>query len=160
MPIYEFYCQPCNTIFSFFSRGINTNASPACPRCNGRLQRRMSTFACIGKAEENNEVGDLPLDEARLTAAMGKLAAEAETLNEDDPKQAANLMRKFTEMAGVKLGDGMQEAIRRLEAGEDPESIEADMGDVLEQEDPFAPETGKAKKQRAQPLRDATLYEL
>ena len=32
--------------------------------------------------------GDLSLDEARLTAAMGKLAAEAETLNEDDPKQS------------------------------------------------------------------------
>jgi hypothetical protein len=30
----------------------------------------------------------------------------------------------------------MEEALRRMEAGEDPEKIEEDMGDVLE-EDPF-----------------------
>ncbi len=160
MPIYEFYCTPCNTIFSFFSRSINTTAAPACPRCGAGLERRMSLFACIGRAAENDADADLPVDEGRLAAAMGRLAAEAEGLNEDDPRQAAGLMRKFSEMTGVKLGDGMQEALRRMAAGEDPDSIEADMGDILEQEDPFAPGGGPAKRRRATPLRDETLYEL
>ena len=160
MPIYEFYCKPCNTIFSFFARNINTTAVPNCPRCSIALERRMSTFACIGKAEESDMAGELPFDEARLTAAMGKLAAEADTLKEEDPRQAANLMRKFTDMTGVKLGDGMQEALRRIEAGEDPEAIEADMGDVLEQEDPFTPDAGSVKQRRIKPHRDETLYEL
>jgi putative FmdB family regulatory protein len=160
MPIYEFYCTPCNTIFSFFSRSINTTAAPACPRCGAGLERRMSLFACIGRAVAGDADADLPVDEARLTAAMGKLAAEAETLNEDDPRQAAGLMRRFSEMTGVKLGDGMQEALRRMAAGEDPDSIEADMGDILEQEEPFAPGGGTAKRRRAGPLRDETLYEL
>jgi hypothetical protein len=31
----------------------------------------------------------------------------------------------------------MEEALRRMEAGEDPEQIEAEMGDLLEGEDPF-----------------------
>jgi len=160
MPIYEFYCTPCNTIFNFFSRSVNTTAAPACPRCKGALQRRMSTFACIGRAADTDEAADLPIDEARLTAAMGRLAAEAESLDENDPRQAANLMRKFSEMTGVRLGDGMQEALQRMEAGEDPDSIEADMGDVLEKEDPFAPGGARSGQRRAAPLRDETLYEL
>ena len=160
MPIYEFYCATCDTIFSFFARSVNTTAAPACPRCSAQLKRRMSLFACIGKAGENDEAPDMPLDEARLTAAMGKLAAEAEGMNEEDPRQAANLMRKFTEMTGVKLGDGMQEAIRRMEAGEDPDSIEADMGDALEHEDPFAPGSRSAQHRHTKPRRDETLYEL
>ena len=160
MPIYEFYCEPCNTIFNFFARSINTTAVPDCPRCSTPLKRRMSMFACIGRAGEKDEMADMPFDEARLSAAMDKLAAEAESMNEEDPRQAANLMRKFTEMTGVKLGDGMQEALRRMETGEDPDSIEADMGDVLEQEDPFAPGSSRAQQRRTKPRRDETLYEL
>jgi putative FmdB family regulatory protein len=160
MPVYEFYCTPCNTIFSFFSRRINTNAAPACPRCSAPLERRMSVFACIGKSADSDEASDLPVDESRLAAAMGALAAEAEHMNEEDPRQAAHLMRKFSEMTGVKLGDGMHEALQRMEAGEDPDSIEADLGDVLEQEDPFAPGAPAARQRRTAPLRDDTLYEL
>ncbi|XCN71926.1 MAG: FmdB family zinc ribbon protein [Candidatus Electrothrix aestuarii] len=33
MPIYEFYCQDCNTIFNFFSSRINTEKRPDCPKC-------------------------------------------------------------------------------------------------------------------------------
>ncbi|MCK4728291.1 MAG: zinc ribbon domain-containing protein, partial [Desulfobacterales bacterium] len=33
MPIYEFYCEDCNTIFNFFSRSVNTTKRPPCPRC-------------------------------------------------------------------------------------------------------------------------------
>ena len=159
MPIYEFYCEPCNTIFNFFSRSVNTAATPACPRCGKPLERRMSMFACIDKTTEG-EGGEPFLDETRLASAMGKLAAEAETLNEDDPRQAANLMRKFSEMTGVRLGDGMQEALQRMESGEDPDSIEADMGNVLDQEDPFTPENTAVKRKASKPGRDDTLYEL
>jgi len=160
MPIYEFYCEPCNTIFSFFARSINTTAIPLCPHCSTKLKRRMSMFACIGKTGEGDAAAELPLDEAKLTAAMGRLATEAENINEEDPRQAVNLMRKFTEMTGVKLGDGMQEALRRMEAGEDPDSIEADIGDALEHEDPFASGSSGTKHLHTTPLRDETLYEL
>lgn len=160
MPIYEFYCEPCNTIFNFFARSINTTSVPNCPRCHAPLKRRMSMFSVTGKNNDGDEATDLPLDEARLTTAMGKLAVEAENMNEEDPRQAVNLMRKFTEMTGVKLGNGMQEALRRMEAGEDPDSIEADMGDVLEHEDPFALNNYTVKHRRTAPRHDETLYEL
>ena len=106
---------------------------------------------------------DLPFDEGKMEKAMQMLAGEAENINEDDPRQAANLMRKLTDMTGLELGPGMQEALKRMESGEDPETIEAEMGDLLEQEDPFAlPEkkgTSKGLKRPA-PTRDETLYDL
>ena len=35
-------------------------------------------------------------------------------------------MRKLTDVTGLKLGPGMEEALNRMEAGEDPEQVEAD----------------------------------
>ena len=52
MPIYEFYCPDCNTLFNFFSRTVNTTKTPNCPKCNIRpLERQMSAFAFTGKAK-------------------------------------------------------------------------------------------------------------
>jgi hypothetical protein len=78
-----------------------------------------------------------PIDEAKMEKAMAMLAGEAEKLNEDDPRQAAQLMRKLTDATGISLGSGMEEALHRLERGEDPDRIEEEMGDLLEGEEPF-----------------------
>jgi putative FmdB family regulatory protein len=164
MPIYEFFCEDCNTIFNFFSRTVNTSKKPKCPKCKKKtLSRQMSRFAFTGKAKEDGEIDDLPIDEGKMEKAMQMLAGEAESINEEDPRQAANLMRKLTDMTGLQLGPGMQEALKRMEAGEDPEAIEAEMGDLLEQEDPFAlpDKKGAAKgSRRSAPTRDETLYDL
>ena len=164
MPIYEFYCEDCNTIFNFFSKSVNTTKKPKCPQCKtATLSRQMSAFAFTGKAKEDGDLADLPFDESKMEKAMQMLAGEAEKINEDDPRQAANLMRKLTDMTGLELGPGMQEALKRMEAGEDPDAIEAEMGDLLEGEEPFAlPETkGTAKgRKRPAPKRDETLYDL
>ena len=164
MPIYEFYCEDCNTIFNFFSRSVNTTKKPKCPVCKTKtLSRQMSAFAFTGKAKEDGDMDDLPFDEGKMEKAMNMLAGEAENINEDDPRQAANLMRKLTDMTGMELGPGMQEALKRMEAGEDPDAIEAEMGDLLEDEDPFLmPEKkgGKKGTKRAAPKRDDTLYDL
>ena len=166
MPIYEFYCQQCHTIFNFFSKTINTEKVPNCPRCqDAPLERKMSMFARTGVAEEKDAGGldDLPLDESKMEKAMQVLEKEAGKIDEDDPRQAANLMRRLSDMTGIQLGDGMNEALNRLERGEDPDSIEAEMGDLLENEDPFImPEAkGKPLKRRvAAPRVDETLYDL
>jgi putative FmdB family regulatory protein len=163
MPIYEFYCHRCNTIFNFFSRTINTTKQPDCPTCKaGKLERRMSAFAVTGRAKEPGDMDDLPIDESKMEHAMQMLAGEAGNINEDDPRQAADLMRKLTDMTGLELGSGMQEALRRMEKGEDPEQIEAEMGDLLENEDPFqlAAKKGGRAGGRPAPRRDETLYDL
>ena len=163
MPIYEFYCPDCNTLFNFFSRRINTDKRPNCPTCKtGPLERQMSAFAFTGKAKEGGQDDDLPFDESKMEKAMQVLASEADRINEDDPRQAANLMRKLSDMTGMELGAGMQEALQRMERGEDPEQIESEMGDLLESEEPFMlPDKRRSGMglKRA-PLRDETLYDL
>ncbi|WP_319524780.1 zinc ribbon domain-containing protein [uncultured Desulfosarcina sp.] len=164
MPIYEFYCPDCNTLFNFFSRTINTTKKPKCPRCKTRiLERQMSAFAFTGKAKESDDGEDLPFDEGKMEKAMQMLAGEADRIDENDHRQAANLMRKLTDMTGMELGDSMQEALRRMENGEDPEQVEAEMGDLLEGEDPFllpGKKGAKGAATRRAPIKDETLYDL
>ena len=65
---------------------------------------------------------------------MEALASDLDSLDENDPRQGAQLMRKLFSATGMPVGGGMEEALRRMEAGEDPEKIEEEMGDVLEQD--------------------------
>jgi hypothetical protein len=67
-------------------------------------------------------------------------------------------------MTGIEMGAQMQEALRRMEAGEDPEQVEAEMGDLLEEEEPFLLPGQKPRRSggaaKAPPKKDDTLYEL
>lgn len=166
MPVYEFYCQDCHRIFNFFSKTVNTSKIPSCPKCgNPALSRRISKFAVTGRAKENSE-DDFPIDETKMEKAMMMLAKEAENMPEDDPREGAKLMRRLTEMTGLGLGPGMEEALRRMENGEDPETVEAEMGDVMENGDPFVlpdkagKKGGNAPLLRGAPKRDDHLYDL
>lgn len=163
MPIYEFYCKQCNTVFNFFSKRINTSTLPHCPKCRKpRLQRQVSLFAATGHAKEGGD-SDMPIDDSKLERAMSMLEKEAAGINENDPRQAAQLMRKFSDVTGMNLGKKAEEALGRMEAGEDPDKVEADMGDILEGgEDPFMlPGAGRKGSTRSlPPKRDETLYEM
>jgi len=119
----------------------------------------MSTFATIGKTKEGEDNSPIDIDESKLESVLAGLAHEAENISEDDPRQMANLMRKFSHQAGLNLGDGMEEALTRMEAGEDPDKIEQEMGDILETEDPFKKKAPKGST-RPKPYIDDTLYEL
>lgn len=175
MPIYEFYCSTCHTVFNFLSKRINTEATPACPRCGKATSRKPSTFA-MSRNRPEPKPGDGPkgggddmadpfanMDESQLESAMESLASEADGIDENDPRQAANVMRKLFDATGMPLGGGMQEALKRMESGEDPEKIEEDMGDILES-DPFSGEPARKSTERRIPRRAATqdpqLYEM
>ena len=162
MPIYEFYCDPCNTIFNFISSRVNTQKIPQCPKCSMELQRQVSMFSTIGRAKEPEEGGFPDIDESQMERVLGELASEAENINEDDPRQMARVMRKFTEKSGLSLGDSMEEALCRMESGEDPETIEREMGDLLEGDDPFGMMAKKAVRsgRTIAPIKDEKLYEL
>jgi putative FmdB family regulatory protein len=166
MPIYEFYCADCNTIYNFFSRKIDTSSQPSCPRCKRpKLKRCLSRFACSRKqADDSGPESDLPgLDDAKMEQAMESLMRESEGLDENNPKQLASMMRKLHQTAGMPIDGKMEEAIRRMEEGESPEKIEEEMGDVFG-EDGSAPEEpiGRLRrlvKQRPSKV-DETLYDL
>lgn len=162
MPIYEFYCPKCHMVFNFFSKRVNTKKRPLCPQCKKiKLDRRMSAFVTLQSRAEQDNMPVPDLDEAKMEKAMSLLAREAEHMNEDDPRQAANLMRKLTDMTGLNLGPGMEEALRRMEAGEDPEKIEAEMGNLLEEEEPFNFKEKSPGVSKYQPPKvDDKLYDL
>lgn len=165
MPIYEFYCADCHTIFNFFSRRINTETKPRCPRCRQPdMERRMSIFSFSKGRKEDDDDPLGGIDESKMEQAMAALAGEMEGIDENDPKQAARMMRKLYETTGLNFGSGVEEAIRRMEAGEDPEKIEQEMGDLLEEEDPFATRSKKGlndlRRKYLPPNVDQTLYDL
>jgi len=164
MPIYEFYCKPCHTVYKFFSRTINTEKIPRCPKCGyDKMERRVSLFATINLSKNSAESEDElpPIDESKMEKVIAGLAREADKINEDDPRQAAQLMRKLSEATGLKMNPRIEEALSRLERGEDPEKIEEDMGDFMEEEEPFILE-GKGTKgtHKTRPNVDETLYDL
>jgi len=161
MPIYEFYCEECNTVFNFFSRGVNTRAVPACPCCRGPLKRQLSIFSKVTRGKEESAGEELPqLDETKMEKAMAMLAGEAERMDENDPRQAAQLMRKLSGAAGISFGEGMEDALDRLEQGEDPDRIEEEMGSLLDAEEPFLLNKKKGRSKRTAPRVDETLYDL
>lgn len=167
MPIYEFYCRDCHTLFNFLSKSVNTKKRPLCPRCKERkLERQVSAFAMPGRAGDMEGMDDLPIDEAKMGKAITALAGEAENISEDNPRQAVELMRKFSNITGMEFSDGMETALSRMEAGEDPEKIETEMGDSIDGEDPFilpgrkGENVREAKRRKLALYRDETLYEM
>ena len=167
MPVYEFYCSDCHAIFNFLSRQVNTDKRPTCPRCSRpELERQVSRFA-ISKNRPEPDVDGLPagLDEEKMEQAMMALAGEMEGVDENDPRAMARFMRKFSEMTGMNLGGEAEEAMRRLEAGDDPEQIEAEMGDLFGDGGNLDGLFGKEKlagirKRLAPPEHDEKLYTL
>jgi len=167
MPIYEFYCADCHTVFNFLSRTINTSKRPACPRCNRpNLDRQVSRFAISkGRAEPGAGEDAMPdMDDPRMERVMEELASEAEGMDENNPQQMARMMRRLYEASGMPLSGKAEEAIRRMEAGESPDKIEEEMGDVFEGDESLPDEgpggvRGLVRKLRP-PTVDETLYDL
>jgi hypothetical protein len=144
MPIYEFACPKCRRIFNFLSKRINPSHTPVCPRCgNKKMTREMSRFAALKGMAEPAAVapGDsggpdgtpMPdMDDPKVERVMAEMERDMEHLDENNPRHMAHMLRKMKEiMPAGSLPKEMDTAIKRLEAGEDPDKIEEDMGDVL-----------------------------
>ena len=141
MPIYEFACPKCRRIFSFLSKRVNPDHLPVCPKCGSKkLSKQVSRFAMSKGLKEpaakTETAGDEPpmpdLDDPRVERAMMEMERDMEHLDENNPKHMAHMMKKMKDlMPPGSMPKELDVAIKRLEAGEDPEKIEADMGDVL-----------------------------
>jgi len=161
MPVYEFYCADCHAIFNFLCRRVSTDKVPSCPRCNRQgLEKQVSAFAISRKLDEPPE-GMPDIDEAKIEQALMSLADDMEKMDEEDPKAMANFMRRFSTMTGLDLGEGGEEALSRLEAGEDPEQIESEMGNLFNGDELFSQKKIKGlRKKYLPPEHDESLYVL
>ena len=142
MPIYEFACPKCRRIFNFLSKRLDPDRLPACPRCgNRKMVKQMSRFAMTKGLKEpapkggddSGQEGPMPdFDDPRMMRAMSELERDMEHMDENNPKHMAHMMRKMKDLLpSGTVPKELDVAIKRLEAGEDPEKIEQDMGDLL-----------------------------
>jgi len=172
MPIYEFYCPDCHTVFSFFSSTVDTAAKPSCPKC-GRpeLGRRPSRFATPkgGRAEGEGEGAEEDLfgglDESRLERAAEVMASEFEGMDENsdpDPRQMSRMLRRFSEVTGLEAGPKLQDLLARLDRGEDPDALESEFGGGEEGDEDLSELFAIKKKmlggRAARPRVDETLH--
>ncbi len=175
MPIYEFYCPDNHRIYSFYARSLAyADRTPRCPDgAKYRMERMISNFAITGRAKEKAELpAGADADDPRMASMLAEMEREfgAMDLENPDPKMLARMMRKMTALSGEKVPGEVDEMIRRMEAGEDPEKLDAEFGDAMEKFDPLGPggeESAAGEKLKAQlralqrqPRRDPTLYEM
>jgi hypothetical protein len=173
MPIYEFYSPDTHRIYSFFARSLaQGQLTPRCPdNPQARMERMISGFAVTGRAKEKSDsASEAGGPDPRMERVMAEMESEMSSMSEDnpDPRQLGRLMRKMTEATGQKMPEAMEQMIQRLERGEDPEKLEEEFGDSLENlgENFAAAETGEDQPgtlrtpTRTRPSRDPALYEM
>lgn len=120
MPIYEYYCFDCRKRVSVFFRSMSVASDDAarCPNCEGAKLHRLVSRVSVLKSEDRR------MDDMADSSLMSGLESE-------DPRALAHFMRKMSDEMGEPLDSEMNEVIGRLEAGEDPEAIEASMPDLV-----------------------------
>lgn len=135
MPIYEYYCKGCNTIYQFLMRGKRQESDLECPDCGKKgLSRVMSSFSTTSSGKNSDE----------------DLAKDLSDVDENDPRSMARAVRKMADEMGEDLGPELEHALNRLEAGEDPEKIEQELEEMgLEEK---APGKGASSPARASGL--------
>lgn len=155
MPIHEYYCPDNNRIYQFYAKTLaQAQSTPKCPdNPEFKMVKLISGFAIGGVTKKSardasgsgaGEVdapaaegggpgggGGEDFDDPRMEAAFSELERDMESIDENDPRAMGRMMRKMSEMTGEKLEGEMEEMVRKLEEGQDPEKIEDQMGDVL-----------------------------
>lgn len=178
MPIYEYYCPDNHTIYQFYAKTLAQGRTvPRCPdNPKFRLRKMVSAFA-ISSGDRGEPPAEAPAagadeGDARLDAAMGAMEKEFSQVDENDPRAMARMMRRMSELTGEKIDGEMEEVVRKLEEGADPESLEEQLGGDADPENPMGGEEGppaapvdprepkhRFRVRRAAPRRDPKLYD-
>ena len=59
---------------------------------------------------------------------MSAMEREFSSVDENDPKAMARMMRRMSELTGEKIDGEMEEVVRKLEEGADPDALEEQLG--------------------------------
>jgi hypothetical protein len=144
MPIYEYYCPDNHRIYSFFAKTLAQGQTiPKCPDDPAfRMKKIVSSFAVTGRTRKTEKegkgaegdapaAGGDPAEDARMEAAMSAMEGEFANVDENDPRAMGRMMRRMSELTGEKLDGEMEEVVRKLEEGADPDALEGQMGDAF-----------------------------
>jgi len=120
--------------------------------------------------------GGDPAEEARMEAALSAMEGEFASVDENDPRAMGRMMRRMSQLTGEKLDGEMEEVVRKLEEGADPDQLEEQFGGLGEGGDPknpYGPERdaganapadpkearSRLRVRRGPPIRDPKLYD-
>ncbi len=181
MPIYEYYCPKNHTIYQFFAKTLAQGQSvPKCPDDpTFPMERIMSAFSVTSGGKRSDDGGapsgpsDDGMSDPKMEATLSAMESEFANVDENDPRAMGRMMRRMAELTGEKIDGEMEEVVRKLEEGADPDSLEEDLGGAFPDEEgtggdagagPDPKAEGKEKKtrfkaRRPQPRRDPTLYD-
>jgi hypothetical protein len=177
MPIYEYYCPDNHRIYQFYARTLAQGGTvPPCPdNPRFRMQKILSPFAVVGSggkkgAQETGASapggGAEPAPDPRMEAAMGDLEREFSGVDENDPRAMGRMMRRMADLTGEKIDGEMEEVVRKLEEGADPDSLEDGLGGEPAdggEGGAAGPEAGgprhRFRARRGAPSRDPRLYD-
>ena len=143
MPIYEFFCARCNRVYSFLAKTA-AGKTPQCPKCHALDLKKMVSRFAVGRARRpaaadaagaDPDASAGPAADPAAEREMTRLLSAAEDMDENDPRQLGRLLRKMSEATGERLDGDMEDAVRRLESGEDPERVEDDMAECFDDGD-------------------------
>ncbi|CAK7002142.1 MAG: hypothetical protein DELT_00073 [Desulfovibrio sp.] len=91
MPIYEYHCDACDTVFEEIHPHIDDVVVEPCPKCGKEAHRMISntTFVLKGGGWYVTEYGNKKSDAAASGAAKDTSAAKPETSKPETPKTEA-----------------------------------------------------------------------
>lgn len=194
MPIYEYYCPDNNTVYQFFAKTLAQGGIvPKCPANSAfRMEKLLSRFA-IAKPQKTGAAESLDAEpgaagipeeseDPRMEAALNAMEGEFASVDENDPKAMGRMMRRMAELTGERIDGEMEEVVRKLEEGTDPERLEEQLGGGSAEgggsgDDPYGDMGGglggasgahgaspkeakfKYRPRRAAPFRDPALYD-
>ena len=159
MPIYEYYSPDTHKIYKFYATSISQkDVIPKCPDGDQhRMERSLSAFAITGKTRKSKKEGEKPLSmddddidmtDPRVQSLMKEMERTVDGMDPDnpDPRVMGSLLRKMGDTMGEKFDDQMEEVVRKLEEGADPDSLEGDLDGVLGEDggDPYGDPMGMA----------------
>lgn len=148
MPIYEFYSPATRKIYSFFARSLSyAEKTPFCPDGEKHLMKKLlSGFSITGgtsddppSLEGTEDPGDAfaGMDPSQAEGVMKELEGAMSGMDDEnpDPRQMGQLMRKMCEMTGERMDEPMEEVVRKLEEGMDPDVLEERMAEFTEEDE-------------------------
>ncbi len=118
MPIYEYRCQECKQRASIHQTYEEYGqVEVRCPHCGSAKLQRLINRVRVARSEESR------LENLADPSQWGDL-------DEEDPRSMARMMRKMGQELGEEMPPEFDEVVDRLEAGEDPDSIEQSMPEL------------------------------
>lgn len=112
MPLYEYRCEMCGGMSSFFTKSINTSVEPVCAHCQATHMRRIISTVATGKSGGRtgdnfpSGVGGPPLDYYR------------------DPRNIGRHVEESFSRHGVDMPESVRDTIRAAREGGLPKGLD------------------------------------